>query len=72
MFFNFENKQPHVFKNEIIKKMLIHKYVDDDLPLLEFLRKSNPQTIFFWLNKKHEKKLEKNLFAITNIADFFD
>lgn len=72
MHFNFDNKQPHLFKDEVIKNMSIHKYIDDDLPLLQFLRKNNPQTVFFWLNKKNEKKLEENLFAITNIAKFFD
>ena len=69
LYFNFNNKQPHLFKNEIIKKLHVHRYVDDDLPLLHFLAKSNPKTLFFWLNPKKNETLHKNLFAISNIYD---
>lgn len=67
MYFNFGNKQPHIFKNEIIKKLNIHRYIDDDLPLIKFLSSQNPRTLFFWFNKKESKKLNNNLFAITEI-----
>lgn len=67
MHFNFTDKQPHVFKGEIIKKLHIHRYVDDDLPLLEYLSLKNKKTLFFWLNKKLDKKLTHNLLAIRNL-----
>lgn len=69
MFFNFENKQPHIFKDDIIKKMHIDRYVDDDLDLLYYLAKHNPTTIFYWFNKKKSEKLKDNLFAITHLRD---
>lgn len=69
LFFNFENKQPHIFKDKIIKKIRINRYVDDDLDLLEYLLEKNKQTLFFWLNKKHNGYLKKNLFAITKLSD---
>lgn len=69
LYFNFENKQPHFFKDDIIKKLNIHRYIDDDLPLLHFLSKSNPRTLFFWLNPKQNNTIQKNLFAISNIYD---
>ena len=71
MFFNFENRQPHLFKHEIITKLKIDRYVDDDLPLLEFLNKKNNKTKFFWLNEKISKPLKNNLFAINHISEMF-
>ncbi len=71
LYFNFKNNQPHLFKNESIKKLKIDRYVDDDLPLLEFVAGNNPKTIFFWLNKTKSKKLKKNLFAITELSQIF-
>lgn len=68
MYFNFDNKQPHIFKNETIQRLKIDRYVDDDLPLLEFLSKKNPKIKFFWLNKKKSKPLKRNLLAITSLS----
>lgn len=69
LYFNFSDNQPHLFKNEIIKKLNIDLYVDDDLQLLEYLSKDNPKVKFFWLNKNDSKKLSKNLFAIKNLSE---
>lgn len=71
MYFNYENKQPHQFKNEVIKKLDLDMYIDDDLELLEYLMNKNPKTKFFWLNKKLNKKLSDNLFAINNLSEMF-
>lgn len=69
LYFNFDNNQPHIFKNEIIQKLGIERYVDDDLNLLKFLAQENPRIKFFWLNKKTTKPLGKNLFAIKNLPE---
>lgn len=69
LFFNFDNMQPHIFKNIVIKKRKIKKYIDDDLPLLKYLAGKNPQTVFFWLNKKESHKIKTNLFAIKNLSE---
>jgi len=68
MFFNFENKQPHLFKHEVITKLKIDRYVDDDLSLLKFLNKKNKKTRFFWLNNNTEKIINDNLIAITHLS----
>lgn len=68
MFFNFENKQPHLFKHGVITKLKIDRYVDDDLSLLEFLSKKNKKTKFFWLNEKTEKIMNSNLIAVTHLS----
>lgn len=67
--FNFTNKQPHLFKNEVIKNLKIDRYVDDDLPLLKFLAKENPKIRFFWFNNKKKEELGKNLHAITHLSE---
>jgi len=72
MFFNFDNEQPHVFKNRIIDRLELDRYVDDDLHLLKFLSQKNPKIVFFWLNKKHKKKLKNNIFAIKNLFEIID
>ncbi len=71
LYFNFENKQAHIFKNEIIQKLKIDMYVDDDLHLLKYLAQNNAKTKFFWLNKKIKKNLGKNLFAIKTLPEMF-
>ena len=71
MIFNFQNQQPHIFKAKTVKKLKIDRYVDDDLPLLEFLNKKNNKTKFFWLNEKISKPLKNNLFAINHISEMF-
>lgn len=67
MYCNYENKQPHIFKNAIIKELHVDRYVDDDRDLLMYLAKHNSQTQFFWLNKKIEGHITGNLFAITRL-----
>lgn len=69
LFFNFKNEQPHLFKNNVIKKLKICLYVDDDLQLLQYLSAKNSKVKFFWLNNKETKKLENNLFAIKDLSE---
>ncbi|MBI2028061.1 MAG: hypothetical protein HYT07_00495 [Candidatus Levybacteria bacterium] len=71
LYFNFGNQQTHLFKNDIIQRLKIDLYVDDDRELLKYLAKKNPKTKFFWLNKKVRSKIEKNLFAIKVLPDMF-
>ena len=72
MFFNFENIQPHIFKNQVIKKLDLDIYVDDDLSLIKHVALENGHTNFFWLNQlKQDKELESNIFAISKITKIF-
>jgi hypothetical protein len=71
MYFNYKNKQPHEFKNEILKKLDINIFVDDDLQLLEYLINKNPKIKFFWLNNNTSKPLRENLFAIKHLSEMF-
>jgi len=72
MYFNFDNKQPHLFKEEILKKLHLDLYVDDDLSLIKHVAKSNPNTKFFWLNTNNEKKtLANNIVEIHKLSEIF-
>lgn len=69
LYFNFNDLQPHLFKNEIIRKLKIQRYVDDDLFLLKFVAAKNQKSLFFWLNNKVKKRLNKNIIAITDLSE---
>jgi len=72
LYFNFADIQPHIFKLEIIKKLKLDKFVDDDLYLLKYIASKNNHTKLYWLNKKLNKKISKNIRAITRISDIVD
>jgi len=71
MYFNFDDKQPHLFKEEIIKNKNIGAYLDDDLPLLNYLSNSLPKVKFFWLSRKN-KQLKKNFQEINHLEKIFE
>ncbi|HSW96264.1 MAG TPA: hypothetical protein VLF89_00405 [Candidatus Saccharimonadales bacterium] len=72
MYFNYDNQQPHQFKDTIIKYLHLDKYVDDDLDLLKYLSQNNSNASFFWFNKKNQEKLLTNLFAITKLQQIYE
>ena len=70
LYFNYENKQPHEFKNEILKKLNLDIFVDDDLSLVHFVAKDNPKTKFFWLDDRAKTaKLANNIMAISGLGE---
>lgn len=72
MYFNYNNEQPHLFKNRIIKKLKLDYYIDDDLSLLKFVEGNNRNTKFFWLNDSSMDNLKTgNIATITKISDIF-
>jgi len=72
MYFNYDNEQPHLFKEKILKTLHLDLYIDDDLSLLRHVAKSNPKTKFFWLNHTTESKpLAKNITEIKKLTEIF-
>ena len=72
LYFNFENQQPHEFKNEVLKKLHLDVYIDDDLSLIKYVARHNQHTKFFWLNHvTQQKPLAKNVFAIHKLEEIF-
>lgn len=72
LYFNYDNKQPHEFKNEILQKLNLDIFVDDDLSLVRHVAKNNPKTRFFWFDQ-HAKEgiISNNIRAITNLGEIF-
>jgi hypothetical protein len=74
MYFNYNNEQPHEFKNKLLKKLQLNVYIDDDLSLLQYVAKDNPKTKFYWLKtgaydhyRKMHPVLQKNVFPVDNL-----
>lgn len=73
LFFNYNNLQPHIFKQEVIQKLNLDFYVDDDLSLIKHVAKTNPKTKFFWLNQgENNSVVSSNIFAITKLENIFN
>lgn len=72
LYFNYDNKQPHLFKNDILKKLQLDAYIDDDLSLLKHVAKENKKTQFYWLNAREKKfTLPKNIKQIYTLNQIF-
>lgn len=71
LYFNIDDKQPHLFKTEVLKSLSLDKFVDDDLPLLKYIASRNNKTKLYWLNTKVNKKISPHITAITNLSDMF-
>lgn len=73
MYFNFEDKQPHIFKDEIIKKLGIDIFIDDDLDLLMYLNEKNSKIKLYFLTDKKipQSSLNKNIQQVYDLEEFY-
>ena len=70
LYFNYDNKQPHEFKNEILQKLHLDIFVDDDLSLVRYVAKNNPGTTFFWFDEQAKPaKLGSNIRAVAHLEE---
>lgn len=74
VYFNYENKQPHIFKEELIKKLKIEKFIDDDLDLALYLADKLPKLKIYLIrnSKKVDEKLPKNVIPIKSLTEFIN
>jgi uncharacterized HAD superfamily protein len=58
---NKSDLQPHEFKEKMIKKLKLNVFIDDDLPLLEYLKKKlkNVELVFAEDQDKYLKDMSK-------------
>lgn len=71
-FLNSRNEQPHLFKARIIKQEKIEKYIDDDLDLLLYLNRKNPNVEFFWITgSKTVPKLPRGIKRLKDLSELF-
>ncbi len=73
IYFNFENKQPHLFKEQTIKNLKIDTYIDDDLDLSLYLAQKMPNLTIYWVRdgRKKEGNLPKNVVAIKDLKELY-
>lgn len=69
IYFNYKNEQPHIFKENAIKKLKIDTYIDDDIQLSVFLAQRNPKLTIYWISdgRKTDIKLPKNVIQINDL-----
>jgi hypothetical protein len=58
IYINTKNEQPHFFKERMINKLQLNTFIDDDRPLLNYLKKkiSNTDMVYVTEHRKHFKK----------------
>lgn len=73
IYFNYENKQPHLFKELTIKKLGIDTYIDDDLDLSLYLSSRMPQLTIFWVSdgRTQTSILPKNVIGIKDLSELY-
>jgi len=71
LFFNFQNKQPHLFKEQTIKKLNIDTYIDDDIDLALYLSSKIPSLKIFWIqdDRNIPSALPKNITPVKKVRD---
>jgi len=70
MYFNFNNLQPHIFKDQVLKELQLDIYVDDDIHLLKYVAKGNKKTKLFWLHPSlSTTHLPETITQIVQLSD---
>lgn len=73
IYINVNNMQPHVFKSEMITKLKLSSYIDDDFDSIMYCATRNKKTHFYWYtNSIDDEKLDtSNVTLIRNLTDVF-
>ncbi|MBL7078459.1 hypothetical protein ISS42_02280 [Candidatus Shapirobacteria bacterium] len=61
VFINLENQQPHLFKEEMIRKLKIDYFLEDDQRTISYLRKRSNLCPIIKINR--DKQITKKLFS---------
>lgn len=70
MYFNYHNKQPHEFKEQVLKKLRLDMYVDDDFYLLNYVAKKQSSAKLFWLtDRPNAKSPNPKIHAIHTLSE---
>ena len=52
---NLNDEQPHLFKENMIKKLALDVFVDDDWPLVKYLRRRNKKTKIIYIKQFNQE-----------------
>ncbi len=71
IYLNTKNEQPHLFKERVINKLKINMFVDDDLELLNYLKKCYPKIKLFWYNSDNTDKSLNGIIHINKLNEIY-
>lgn len=71
IYINTDNMQPHIFKSEIIAKLKLNAYIEDDFDSIMYCATRNKKTHFYYYtNNLRSGKLDiSNVTLIKNLSD---
>jgi hypothetical protein len=55
IYINLKDEQPHIYKEKMIKKLKLNVFIDDDRPLLEYLKKRLKNVDLVFVEEQEEK-----------------
>lgn len=72
VYFNYNNLQPHQFKEQTIRRLKIDTYIDDDLDLAQYLSQRLPSLRIFWVHggKRGIREVPKGIIPIKDLSEF--
>jgi hypothetical protein len=59
IFINLEDEQPHIFKEKMIKKLKLNVFIDDDKPLLKFLKSKTDGVELIYVSDQKKRFSQK-------------
>ncbi len=68
IYLNIEDRQPHLFKEKIIRELNLDIYIDDDLDLLKYVSSRISKPLFFWYNP-NQSAVNLNGYKLIPIKD---
>lgn len=69
IYLNTQNKQPHLYKEEILKKVPVKWYLEDDFKCLMYLAPRFTKIHFYYFDKKGSVVLDKDNVSATHNLD---
>jgi len=72
IYLNTQNKQPHLYKEDILKKVTVKWYLEDDFKCLMYLAPRFTKIHFYYYEKRESVVLDKdNVTAVNNLETIF-
>ncbi len=59
IYINLKDKQPHLYKEEMIKKLKLNVFIDDDKPLLNYLKTKLKNIDLVYVSDQHKRFSKK-------------
>lgn len=71
IYLNSDNLQPHIFKEEILKKLNLDLFIEDDFMLLKYLSGRFSKIKLLWYNEGESAKLPEGIKHIKSLNEIY-